>query len=754
MTDERDTAERRSAASRGSAEASGELTLVLRDDDARSVARARRFVVEHLTASGLGSLAGDGELVVSELVTNALLHAGPPVLVVVRPAHPRARIEVHDSSPVMPLPLHAGEEAMTGRGLHIAGSLTRAWGAAPLNGGKCMWAELELGTTTTTGTGRELDSDALIALWTDKVRAEDAGEPLHTVRLGDVPTSLLLTAKSHVDDLVREFTLAASGAASGMTGEVPPALAALIEAVVHGFADARESIRRQAIIARSNGEGHVTLELRLPASAADAGEAYLQALDEVDAYCRAARLLTLETPPRHRIFRQWYVEELVSQLRRAAAGSSAGPSETFEDRLLREVDAMAETERRAMRAARLHELSIRLSAALTPEAVAETALEASVAVLGASGGAVLLSANARMLAVPATLGYDPGLVTSIKGESPAAELPAATALRSGEEVWLESPDERDARFPELTGLEPRTVSMAAVPLRVGDRLLGALRFSFTESKLFDDDERSFVRAIAAQTAQAVDRAQLSAARDDAARRLQRSLLPPELPTVPELEISAAYHPVTASLEVGGDFYDMWACGDGRLAVAMGDVCGHGPEAAATTALIRHTLRALTLTSSDVLSVLGRLDAALKEALAATDRFATVVFGFLTFTSGECRLDLATGGHAGPVVFGSDGTARAVPFSGSLLGILDDPEFDLRRITLHPGDEVVLVTDGVTEARDDRGAWFGVDGLVSAVQDTAVADVPTAERVSRAVLAHGSGQLQDDVAVLALRWSGD
>lgn len=738
----------------GSAGRSDERTLVLRDDDARSVARARRFVAEHLTASGLGSLAGDGELVVSELVTNALLHAGPPVRVVVRPAPPRARIEVHDGSPAMPLPLHAGEEAMTGRGLRIAGALTRAWGASPLNGGKCMWAELEVGTTPATGTGGDLDDDALIALWEEAGKAEGADEPLHTVRLGDVPTNLLLTAKSHVDDLVREFTLAASGAASGMTGAVPPALAALIEAVVHGFAGAREAIRRQAIVARSNGEDHVTLELRLPASAADAGEAYLQALDEVDAYCRAARLLTLETPPRHRIFRQWYVEELVSQLRHAAAGSPAGPSETFEERLLRQVDAMAETEGRAMRAARLRELSIRLSAALTPEAVAETALEASVAVLGASGGAVLLSANSRMLAVPATLGYDARLVTRIQGESPAAELPAATALRSGEEVWLQSPEERDARFPELIGLEPQTVSMAAVPLQVGDRRLGALRFSFTESKLFDDDERSFVRAIAAQTGQAVDRAQLSAARDDAAVRLQRSLLPPELPAVPGLEISAAYHAVAASLEVGGDFYDMWSCRDSRLAVAMGDVCGHGPEAAAMTALIRHTLRALTLTSTDVVSVLGTLDAALKEALAATDRFATVVFGFLTFTGGECQLDLATGGHAGPVVFGSDGTARAVSFSGSLLGILEGPEFDLRRIMLHPGDEVVLVTDGVTEARDDRGAWFGVDGLVDAVRDTAAADVPTADRVARAVLAHSSGKLQDDFAVLALRWSGD
>jgi hypothetical protein len=92
------------------------------------------------------------------------------------------------------------------------------------------------------------------------------------VVLGDVPTDLLLAAKSHVDNLVREFTFAVSGAQSGLTDAVPPHLSALIDAVVSRFAEARQAIKRQALAAATLGLSHVSLTLSLPADAADAGE--------------------------------------------------------------------------------------------------------------------------------------------------------------------------------------------------------------------------------------------------------------------------------------------------------------------------------------------------------------------------------------------------------------------------------------------------------------------------------------------------
>ena len=84
---------------------------------------------------------------------------------------------------------------------------------------------------------------------------------------------------------------------------------------MHSFGDARNAIKRQAIAASRRGDQRTSLTLQLPLSAADAAEAYLTALDEADTYSRAARLLTLETPPDHKLFRRWYVEAVARQLR-------------------------------------------------------------------------------------------------------------------------------------------------------------------------------------------------------------------------------------------------------------------------------------------------------------------------------------------------------------------------------------------------------------------------------------------------------
>jgi hypothetical protein len=159
------------------------------------------------------------------------------------------------------------------------------------------------------------------------------------VTLGDVPTDLLLAAKAHIDALIREFALLASGAAGGATSPVPQELSGLIERVVGNFSEARQSIKKQALRAAERGEPRTQLKLFLPLAAAEAGLEYLAALEEVDSYCRSEQMLTLETPAAHKLFRTWYVQELVAGLRRAADPENADPDyvpERFEARLLRE----------------------------------------------------------------------------------------------------------------------------------------------------------------------------------------------------------------------------------------------------------------------------------------------------------------------------------------------------------------------------------------------------------------------------------
>jgi serine phosphatase RsbU (regulator of sigma subunit) len=574
------------------------------------------------------------------------------------------------------------------------------------------------------------------------------------VWLGEVPTSLLLSAKAHVDNLVREFTLAARGAESNVSGQLPPHLASLIEAVVTRFSEARQAIKRQALTAANLGLPYVRLELNLPASAADAGEEYLRALDEADSYCHAARLLTVESPPRHRLFRQWYVGELVAQLRAAEAGLPAPQPMTFDERLLREFDKASAARVASERAARLYQLSAALARAATHEAVAAAVIEQGVAALGASGGGVLLAADAGRLIVPGTVGYDQDLVSQLRSESKDAELPAAVALRTGEPVWIESRQERDRRFPELINLERGTVSMCAVPLIVGDHRLGALRFSFPRPRLFDEDERQFVLALASQTSQALDRAQLNEERLEFSRRLQLSLLPRRLLAPPHIDIAGVYHSLGDGTELGGDIYDIWAMEGGKWGLAIADASGTGPEAAALTAMVRFSLRALATTDSSPVSVLHKLNRALLGAEVGGlegDRFCTALFGVLT-PGPTATVVLAGGGHPSPLVRRASGAIEEIPVGGSLLGAFHGVRFGDASLTLEAGDTLVFFTDGVIEARRDR-VMFGTEGVCAALSDGTAGATPLAKAIEDAVLNHTGGVVSDDLAILVVQGLG-
>jgi hypothetical protein len=317
------------------------------DASAESIAEARRMVVAQLTAWSLAELAEDARLIVSELLTNAALHARPPVSMKLTRLSSGVKLEVSDGSVEMPLLIRAGTDVMTGRGWTLIAALSKDWGVMPSPGGKVVWATLQLGQTdalaassdpdeTLEGQSRTVQADLMPIAASH--HAEQAARRYEVV-LGDVPTDFLLAAKAHIDSLIREFALVESGAAMG-TASIPLELTSLIARVTRNFSEARQSIKQQAVAARQRNAPRTELVLRLPLSAAEAGLEYLAAVDEVDAYCRAARMLTLESPRDHRIFRHWYVEELVAGLRAQAAADADGvPSswrpEPFESRLRR-----------------------------------------------------------------------------------------------------------------------------------------------------------------------------------------------------------------------------------------------------------------------------------------------------------------------------------------------------------------------------------------------------------------------------------
>jgi sigma-B regulation protein RsbU (phosphoserine phosphatase) len=233
--------------------------------------------------------------------------------------------------------------------------------------------------------------------------------------------------------------------------------------------------------------------------------------------------------------------------------------------------------------------------------------------------------------------------------------------------------------------------------------------------------------------------------------LQRTLLPPELPDVPGLEMAAYYH--AASLdEVGGDFYDVFALARDRWGLFLGDVCGKGAAAAAVTSQIRYTLRAAAVYDPDPATVLGTLNTALRRDYDRNGgRFCTAAFGVLTASGNGFDLSLASGGHPAPLLLRADGRAGyQLVGGGPFLGVIDDVVFTSTTIRLGAGDTFLLYTDGLTEARTGNGRErYGDQALLALAAGLAPCTAAAAIDAITALIEGLGDGLDDDTAVLAL-----
>jgi PAS domain S-box-containing protein len=337
---------------------------------------------------------------------------------------------------------------------------------------------------------------------------------------------------------------------------------------------------------------------------------------------------------------------------------------------------------------------------------------------------------------------------------PEDDAGAAKALRTGEaELLTEIPDgllEASITDPEQLAMIRQLGLRSAMilPLVARGRTLGALTLAVGEDdgRRFDEDDLRFARHLARRAALSLDNARLYEDRTRIARTLQRSLLPPSLPSVPDLEIAAVYQ--AASIErndVGGDFYDAFELGRDTWAMAIGDVCGKGVDAAAVTGLVRHTLRAEALRGPTPAPVLVRLHDALRRH--EVDRFSTVALAFLRPEPVGARCIVACGGHPLPMLLRSDGSVETIGVVGTVLGVLDEVEVDDRATHLGPGDALVLYTDGILDPRREHGV--DEEGLAALLAACAGMDAATiAERLSDAV--EDPTSAPDDVAILVVR----
>jgi phosphoserine phosphatase RsbU/P len=233
------------------------------------------------------------------------------------------------------------------------------------------------------------------------------------------------------------------------------------------------------------------------------------------------------------------------------------------------------------------------------------------------------------------------------------------------------------------------------------------------------------------------------------RTLQESLLPPHLPTIPGMQIAARYLRGGRGADVLGDFYDVFRSVRGSWGAVVGDVAGKGPQAAKTTALARYTLRASAARTLRPSTNLIALNAALIDWFTDDAQFVTAVYASFQPHPLGFAVRVCCGGHEPALIRRADGTIDAIGHHDIILGYMPDPHLRDQRTMLRPGDTLVMVTDGVTEARRDRD-MFGVDRLRAVLAEAADGAADVASAIEAAVLDYSGRRITDDTAILALR----
>ena len=269
--------------------------------------------------------------------------------------------------------------------------------------------------------------------------------------------------------------------------------------------------------------------------------------------------------------------------------------------------------------------------------------------------------------------------------------------------------------------------------------------SLDPAEPIDADTLATARTIAQQAALAIDNARLYQQQKQFAETMQQSLLPSERPDVPGLEVGTVYESA-AQVDVGGDVFDFMELPDGRLAVVLGDVTGHGIDATADMAMAKFVFRSLAREHPEPSDFLAHANDVVVGEIAV-GKFITMAYLLI---DPRGTVDCASAGHPEPRLVLPDGRVESLRCGGLALGIDAPQTYDPVRAELPPGSAVVLYTDGVIEAR--RGAdLFGSERLDALLAERAGQPAQEiADAVVGACRAYAGGDLGDDCAIVVIK----
>jgi PAS domain-containing protein len=306
-------------------------------------------------------------------------------------------------------------------------------------------------------------------------------------------------------------------------------------------------------------------------------------------------------------------------------------------------------------------------------------------------------------------------------------------------------EEVPARGTPRLWVQPGRPTILAVPILMRDGSAGAITLY---DQGFTEPDIALAEDLGLRIGAAVDNARLYRTRAAIAQTLQQSLLPPELPEIPGVQIAAHYRPAGEGIEVGGDFYDVFSTGEREWFAVIGDVCGKGAQAAAVTAMVRYTVRAAVMRNRSPAGILRWLNAAMLRQRAG--RFVTLAIARLeTDPDGSAIATVSSGGHPLPRVLRATGLVEEIGTTGTLLGVLEDVDLEDRSTRLGPGDALVLYTDGLTEVTAPK-VWSRahLDRAVAGARRLDAQGI--VDHLAAQAEAEAEGPPRDDIALLALR----
>ncbi|MFF9285026.1 PP2C family protein-serine/threonine phosphatase [Streptomyces griseosporeus] len=333
--------------------------------------------------------------------------------------------------------------------------------------------------------------------------------------------------------------------------------------------------------------------------------------------------------------------------------------------------------------------------------------------------------------------------TPRRTDRPAA---AVTAARTGRPQHAAP---HPGGLPGVDDLPPSVLfpdrPLLCIPL-TAPRLLGVLTLTAPGPR-FDPDTAVMLMELAGRLAIALDHARRYEQHRDVAEALQRAQLT-ELPLTEGVDLAARYLPATRGLNIGGDWYDAFVQPDGSVLAVIGDVTGHGLNAAVMMGQLRTALRAYAVEDDSPARILTRLHHMLCHQQPTL--YATAVIA--RFRPGDPTLVWAAAGHPPAVVRSPDGTVRVLDARpGIMLGVPLPFTYEDHRLPLHPGSTVALYTDGLVERRA-QGIDPGIERLAQAMGALSGADLEDLDASAEALLKpllHDS-ERDDDVCLLLCR----